>query len=291
MSNKSVKQACQVRESSKSVLQECHTRVSNKSVKQECLTRALRNSVKQGCPTRVSPQRVNSGCLTSGFAGKCEISVPQYTCRHSGSWVSSCLIVCFFQGWLFQRKAITGIHWKSHHRKIFFPTDCSKIFSMVFQISIFDGRWCLKNAKLSIFFPSTSSKDDYCIENILSGSRIVSMYMFIDDYIWSRPDQSCGLPQESPKTGRHCRIPTEADWWFLDVLVTCFFLSFWARSNQLDHPVFQVHLKRLGCWKRSLMSSGCELTVQSLNHFEELDIFLGSVLNSWFLSWQHWQLE
>ena len=77
----------------KSANKKCLTRVCHKTVKQECLTRALRDSVKQGCPTRVSPQCVNSACLTSEFVGNVTNKYCfclQHTCRHSGSWASSC---------------------------------------------------------------------------------------------------------------------------------------------------------------------------------------------------------
>ena len=128
MSNKkcqirSVKQECLTKVSSKSVLQECQirvsskkclTRVSSKTVLQECQVR----SVLQECLTRVSSKSVSpESCAivsSKGVLQECHlsvwiqgvsqvrllemwqisiVSVCQHTCRHSGSWASSCFEV------------------------------------------------------------------------------------------------------------------------------------------------------------------------------------------------------
>ena len=76
--------------------------MSNKSVKQECLARALRNSVKQrvsyksvlqDCHLSVSTQGVSQVGSFENVRNKYCLSVPQHTCRHSGSWVSSCFLL------------------------------------------------------------------------------------------------------------------------------------------------------------------------------------------------------
>ena len=78
MSQKSVLQECQVRVSSqKGVLQECHLSVS-----------------RQGVPQVGSLENVIS-----------IVSVLQHTCRHSGSWASS----CFFWRQLYQFAASPDI--------------------------------------------------------------------------------------------------------------------------------------------------------------------------------------
>ena len=105
MSSKSVLQECQVR-----VLQECQVRVSNKSVRQECPSKMSNKSVKQECLTErcVSSKGVlqqwHPSVTSQGVqqVGSLEIvtnkyiSVPQHTCRHSGSWVSSCFSKTIF---------------------------------------------------------------------------------------------------------------------------------------------------------------------------------------------------
>ena len=67
---------CVTRVSSKSVLKECQVRVSSKKgVVQECHLSVSR----QGVPQVGSLENVIS-----------IVSVLQHTCRHSGSWASSC---------------------------------------------------------------------------------------------------------------------------------------------------------------------------------------------------------
>ena len=91
MSSKSVPDECQARVSSKSVLQECQVRVSNKKgVKQECHLSVSR----QGVPQVGSLENViNKYCFCSSTS-----------CRHSGSWVSS----CFFTGFRNPPPVATG---------------------------------------------------------------------------------------------------------------------------------------------------------------------------------------
>ena len=72
--SKNVPQECQIRVSSKSVLPERSAIVSNKGVLQDCHL----SMSSQGVPQ----------------VGSLEISVSQHTCRHSGSWVSSCFFFC-----------------------------------------------------------------------------------------------------------------------------------------------------------------------------------------------------
>ena len=90
MSQKSVLQECQVRVSSqKGVLQECHLSVS-----------------RQGVPQVGSLENVIS-----------IVSVLQHTCRHSGSWASSCFNIRtsrnrpFFEGLNF--RFFGGFHFTS----------------------------------------------------------------------------------------------------------------------------------------------------------------------------------
>ena len=89
MSNKSVPEEV----SSKIVLQECQVRVSYKSVIQECQVRmSSKKGVLQECHLSVSRQGVPQvGSLENVIS---IVSVLQHTCRHSGSWASSCLVVC-----------------------------------------------------------------------------------------------------------------------------------------------------------------------------------------------------
>ena len=109
MSNKSVLRECQIRVPYKSVKQE----VSSKSVLQESQVR----SVTQVCQIRVSSKSVlpEHGAIVSskGVLQECHLSVStqgvsqvgslenvrhkyclcsSHTCRHSGSWASSCFL-------------------------------------------------------------------------------------------------------------------------------------------------------------------------------------------------------
>ena len=99
MSCKSGKEECQAR----SVLQECQVRVFQKSVKQECQIRVSCKSVlpersaivsgkgvRQECHLSVSSQCVPQVGSLEIVTNKYYIFVSQHTCRHSGSWASSC---------------------------------------------------------------------------------------------------------------------------------------------------------------------------------------------------------
>ena len=89
MSSKSVWQECQVR----TVLQECLTRVSSKSVSPERCAIASSKGVLQECHLSVWTQGVSQVSLLEMWQISI-VSVCQHTCRHSGSWASS----CFFPG-------------------------------------------------------------------------------------------------------------------------------------------------------------------------------------------------
>ena len=80
---------CQVRVSSKSVLQECLTRVSRKSVLQERQVRVSSKGVLQECHLSVWIQGVSQVSLLEMWQIS-SVPVCQHTCRHSGSWASSC---------------------------------------------------------------------------------------------------------------------------------------------------------------------------------------------------------
>ena len=87
---------CLTRVSSKSVSEECQTRVSNQSVMQECLTSSAIVSgkgVRQECHLSVSSQCVPQVGSLEIVTNKYYIFVSQHTCRHSGSWASSCFEV------------------------------------------------------------------------------------------------------------------------------------------------------------------------------------------------------
>ena len=108
MSSKSVLQECQVRVSQRSVKQECPVRVSYKMSSKKCQVRVSftksvsSKSVLQECQVRVSSKKgVLQECHLSVSrqgvpqVGSLEnlisiVSVLQHTCRHSGSWASSC---------------------------------------------------------------------------------------------------------------------------------------------------------------------------------------------------------
>ena len=89
MSSKSVPEECQARVSSKSVLQDVKQEVSSKSVLKECQVRvSSKKGVLQECHLSVSRQGVPQvGSLENVIS---IVSVLQHTCRHSGSWASSC---------------------------------------------------------------------------------------------------------------------------------------------------------------------------------------------------------
>ena len=95
MSSKSVPEECQVR----SVKQECLKRVSSKSVLQECQIRvSSKTGVLQECHLSVSRQGVPQvGSLENVIS---IVSVLQHTCRHSGSWASSCFFLQSLNGFL-----------------------------------------------------------------------------------------------------------------------------------------------------------------------------------------------
>ena len=144
VSSKGVLEECQVRMSQKSVKQECLTRVSSKSVLEECQVRLSYKSVKKECLTRVSSQSIKQECLTErcailsskGVLQECHpvcqvrvshkwvrwkmwqiiVSVPQHSCRHSGSWASSCDV--FWQGlWVGFWKLTFGYFWQNYQAK------------------------------------------------------------------------------------------------------------------------------------------------------------------------------
>ena len=118
MSSKSVWQECQVRVSQRSVKQECPVRVSYKMSSKKCQVRVSftksvsSKSVLQECQVRVSSKKgVLQECHLSVSrqgvpqVGSLEnlisiVSVLQHTCRHSGSWASSCCFFCWLNAWL-----------------------------------------------------------------------------------------------------------------------------------------------------------------------------------------------
>ena len=113
-SQKSVKQECLTRVSSKSVKPGCPARVSHKSVKyktpllsvsreivlQECHVRLAYKSVKKASQARVSYKSVGVSHKSASDKKMCECLLETIyvifkhirTCRHSGSWVSSCFL-------------------------------------------------------------------------------------------------------------------------------------------------------------------------------------------------------
>ena len=95
---RSVKKRCPTRVLSKSVLQECQVRVSSKSVLPEHSAIVSSKGVLQECHLGVSSQGVPQVGSLKIVTNKYDISVSQHTCRHSGSWASSCLAF-FFCNW------------------------------------------------------------------------------------------------------------------------------------------------------------------------------------------------
>ena len=87
MSSKSVLQECHAR----SVLQERLTRVSSKSVSPERCAIVSSKGVLQECRLSVWTQGVSQVSLLEMWQ-ICIVSVCQHTCRHSGSWASSCFL-------------------------------------------------------------------------------------------------------------------------------------------------------------------------------------------------------
>ena len=81
---------CLTRVSSKSVLKECQARVSNQSVLPERSAIVSSKGVLQECQLSVSSQGVPQERSLEIVTNKYSISVSQHTCRHSGSWASSC---------------------------------------------------------------------------------------------------------------------------------------------------------------------------------------------------------
>ena len=96
VSYKSVRQECLRRVSSKSVPQECPIRESSKSVLPERSAIVSSKGVLQECCLSVSSQGVPQVGSLEIVTNKYQICVSQHTCRHSGSWVSSCFF--FFGG-------------------------------------------------------------------------------------------------------------------------------------------------------------------------------------------------
>ena len=94
VSYKSVRQECLRRVSSKSVPQECPIRESSKSVLPERSAIVSSKGVLQECCLSVSSQGVPQVGSLEFVTNKYQICVCQHTCRHSGSWASS----CFFSG-------------------------------------------------------------------------------------------------------------------------------------------------------------------------------------------------
>ena len=76
----------------KSVKQECLTRVSRKSVLEERQVRVSSKGVLQECHLSVWIQGVSQVSLLEMWQISI-VSVCQHTCRHSGSWASSCFSV------------------------------------------------------------------------------------------------------------------------------------------------------------------------------------------------------
>ena len=83
---------CLPRVSSKSVLEECQIRVSCKSVLPERSAIVSSKGVLQECQLSVSSQGVPQDCSLEIVTNKYSTSVSQHTCRHSGSWASSCFL-------------------------------------------------------------------------------------------------------------------------------------------------------------------------------------------------------
>ena len=81
---------CLTRVSSKSVLEECQIRVSCKSVLPERSAIVSSKGVLQECQLSVSSQGVPQDCSLEIVTIKYSTSVSHFTCRHSGSWASSC---------------------------------------------------------------------------------------------------------------------------------------------------------------------------------------------------------
>ena len=124
MSCKSGKEECQAR----SVLQECQVRVFQKSVKQECQIRVSCKSVlpersaivsgkgvRQECHLSVSSQCVPQVGSLEIVTNKYYIFVSQHTCRHSGSWASSCFYTDL--PWTFSGQELRSWESGSSHRK------------------------------------------------------------------------------------------------------------------------------------------------------------------------------
>ena len=127
VSSRPVSQECQVRVSYKSVKSECQGKVSYQNVKWEyltkvstkkCLTRVSSKSVSPEPCAIVSSKGVLQECHNSVWSqGISQVSllemwqisivyVCQHTCRHSGSWASS----CFFQKtWCNRTEVMTGM--------------------------------------------------------------------------------------------------------------------------------------------------------------------------------------
>ena len=105
MSSKSVLQKCQVRVPAKSVKSQCQISVSSKSVSQECCAIVSSKSVLTDCQISVSCQGVPQLCPVENVISIAFL--PQQTCQHSGSWVSSCFSMYYVvQIYMFQRYGV-----------------------------------------------------------------------------------------------------------------------------------------------------------------------------------------
>ena len=137
MSCKSGKEECQAR----SVLQECQVRVFQKSVKQECQIRVSCKSVlpersaivsgkgvRQECHLSVSSQCVPQVGSLEIVTNKYYIFVSQHTCRHSGSWASSCF---FFFTKIFESQDV----FSSESQKLFVYRETCPQEHCMFQYS------------------------------------------------------------------------------------------------------------------------------------------------------------